>query len=136
MLALETLRVERISRASACQRAGRAGRERAGTCARLYTEEECSRAMPERATAEVRRSALAGIALEMLALGLHRPDAFDWLEPPPRAHMRHALHTLKLLSMPCTVSFTTLQNYLYRELLHNYLHVMHSSLSGRRRNRH
>ena len=120
MLALETLRLERISHASACQRAGRAGRERAGTCARLYTEEEWSRAMPERATAEVRRSALAGVALEMVALGLHRPDAFDWLEPPPRAHMRHALHTLKLLGIPCTCTIycATLQNYSYRELLH------------------
>lgn len=101
------LRVERISRSSACQRAGRAGRERAGTCARLYTEAEWD-AMAARARPEIARSALAGVALELVALGIRRPVEFDWLDPPPRAHMRHALHTLKLLGVPLLLKTTVM----------------------------
>jgi ATP-dependent helicase HrpA len=82
---LDRLHIEPVSQASANQRMGRCGRVSEGTCYRLYSEADYqSRA--EFTDPEIRRAALAGVILRMLALGLGRIEDFPFLEPPdPRA---------------------------------------------------
>ncbi|MGY3265747.1 ATP-dependent RNA helicase HrpA [Lysobacter sp. HA35] len=82
---LDRLHIEPVSQASANQRMGRCGRVSEGTCYRLYSQPDFqSRA--EFTDPEIRRAALAGVILRMLALGLGRIEDFPFLEPPdPRA---------------------------------------------------
>jgi len=82
---INTLLVEKISRASADQRAGRAGRTAPGIALRLWTEREhLDRAAQE--LPEVKRLDLAEVVLTLKASGVDDIDAFRWLEPPePRA---------------------------------------------------
>ncbi len=78
---INTLRIERISRASADQRAGRAGRTAPGRCVRLWTERDHhARALEE--TPEIRRLDLAEVALTLKASGVPDLRAFRWLDPP------------------------------------------------------
>ena len=82
---LDRLHIEAVSQASANQRAGRCGRIAPGTCFRLYSEADFA-ARPAFTDPEIRRAALAGVILRMLALGLGDIDKFPFLEPPdPRA---------------------------------------------------
>ncbi len=76
-----TLFLEPISRASAEQRKGRAGRTAPGTCHRLWTESgQLNR--PERNTPEIQRSDLAEVVLLLHSLGIKRAAEFDWLDKP------------------------------------------------------
>lgn len=78
---LGTLQLEPISRASAEQRQGRAGRTAPGTCYRLWTESgHLDR--PERNTPEIQRSDLAEVVLLLHSLGIRRAAGFDWLDKP------------------------------------------------------
>lgn len=77
---LSHLQVQRISRASATQRAGRAGRTRPGRCLRLFTEHDfLSRPLVDEP--EVRRLDLAQTVLELAGAG-HRPETLPWVEAP------------------------------------------------------
>jgi ATP-dependent helicase HrpB len=82
---LHTLAIEPISRASAEQRKGRAGRTAPGTCHRLWTESgQLNR--PERNTPEIQRSDLAEVVLLLHSLGIRHAAEFDWLDrPDPQA---------------------------------------------------
>lgn len=76
-----TLAIEPISRASADQRKGRAGRTAPGTCHRLWTESgHLNR--PERNTPEIQRSDLAEVVLLLHSLGIRKAAEFDWLDKP------------------------------------------------------
>jgi ATP-dependent helicase HrpB len=89
---LPRLRVEKVSRASAIQRAGRAGRTRAGRCLRLYTRADFE-ARPEHDTAEIRRLDLTQTRLEIATLAGVDGETIrnlPWLEPPPQPHVRAA----------------------------------------------
>ncbi len=78
---INTLLVEKISRASADQRAGRAGRTAPGRCLRLWTEREhIDRAAQE--LPEVKRLDLAEVVLTLKASGIDDIANFRWLEPP------------------------------------------------------
>ncbi len=90
---LPRLRVEKISRASAIQRAGRAGRTRPGRCMRLYTRADFD-SRPEHEAPEIRRLDLAQTWLELAATGTAE---IPWLEPPPPAHVRAAEDLLRRL---------------------------------------
>ncbi len=90
---LPRLRVEKASRASATQRAGRAGRMRAGRCLRLYTRPDFE-ARPEHDTPEIRRLDFAQTRLELAALGA---GDVPWFEAPPPAHTRAADELLRRL---------------------------------------
>jgi len=85
---INTLLVEKISRASADQRAGRAGRTAPGHCLRLWTEREhLERAQQE--LPEVKRLDLAEVVLTLKASGVEEIGNFRWLEPPdPQALAR------------------------------------------------
>jgi ATP-dependent helicase HrpB len=90
---LPRLRIEKVSRASATQRAGRAGRTRPGRCLRLYTRADFE-SRPEHEVPEIRRLDLAQTWLELAALGAE--DA-PWLDPPPEPHVRAAQELLRRL---------------------------------------
>jgi ATP-dependent helicase HrpB len=93
---LDRLRVTPISRASADQRAGRAGRTMPGVCVRLWSEAS-HRSRPEHTEPEVRRVDLAGAVLQLLCLGETDVLRFPWLEPPPVAAVEQALQLLRRL---------------------------------------
>lgn len=82
---INTLLVEKISRASADQRAGRAGRTAPGVCLRLWSEREHLERPPHELP-EVKRLDLAEVVLTLKASGVKNVGAFRWLEAPaPRA---------------------------------------------------
>jgi ATP-dependent helicase HrpB len=90
---LPMTRVQKVSRASAVQRAGRAGRTRPGRCLRLYTRADFE-SRSEHESPEIRRADLTQTWLELVALGaLDAP----WLEPPPEGHVRSAVELLRRL---------------------------------------
>lgn len=93
---LRTLDVARVSRASAIQRAGRAGRTRAGRCLRLYTAQDFA-ARPEHERPEIERLDLAEAALELYAAGITELESFGWFEPPPTQALRSAESLLRKL---------------------------------------
>uniref|UniRef100_A0A8C2HAS1 Probable ATP-dependent RNA helicase DHX35 n=1 Tax=Cyprinus carpio TaxID=7962 RepID=A0A8C2HAS1_CYPCA len=96
LTAIESLIVTPISKASACQRAGRAGRNRAGKCFRLYTEEDFEK-LPESTVPEMQRSNLAPVILQLKALGIDNVLRFSFLSPPPAQSMVQALELLYAL---------------------------------------
>ena len=83
---LPVLRTERISRASATQRTGRAGRTRPGRCLRLYTKADHD-TRPERDAPEIRRLDLTQTWLELRASDV---GELAWLEAPPAPSVRAA----------------------------------------------
>ena len=78
---VEQLQVEKISQASANQRAGRCGRVASGVCIRLYGEDDFS-ARPAHTEPELLRSSLAGVILRMKSLRLGEVEDFPFLDPP------------------------------------------------------
>src|SRR5262245_10872015 len=86
---LDRLVIAPISRASAEQRAGRAGRLGPGRCVRLWSrEEDAGRRAYE--TPEILRLDLTRTVLELRAWGLRDAGTLPWLDPPPRAALAHA----------------------------------------------
>ncbi len=85
---LPVLRLSKISKASAVQRAGRAGRTRAGVCLRLYTRQDFD-SRPDHEAPEIERVDLAGAALGLHAMGSDLAQ-FPFFEPPPPAAIEAA----------------------------------------------
>ena len=82
-----------ISQASASQRAGRCGRLGRGICIRLYAEDDFA-ARPEFTDPEILRTNLAAVILQMTALGIGDVEAFPFLDPPDRRHVRDGVALL------------------------------------------
>ena len=78
---IQRLPIEKISQASAQQRAGRCGRVMAGVCVRLYAEEDFQ-SRPAFTDPEILRTHLAAVILQMSALNLGRPEDFPFVDPP------------------------------------------------------
>ncbi|MDR1390696.1 MAG: ATP-dependent RNA helicase [Treponema sp.] len=85
-----------VSKASANQRKGRAGRTREGSCYRLYTRRDFE-ARQLFTTEEIYRSDLAEVVLRMADLGVSDYEEFDFISPPSREGIRAAIETLNLL---------------------------------------
>ncbi|ODV67002.1 P-loop containing nucleoside triphosphate hydrolase protein [Hyphopichia burtonii NRRL Y-1933] len=94
---VESLLVSPISKASAQQRAGRAGRTRPGKCFRLYTEEAFQKELIEQSYPEILRSNLASTVLELKKLGIDDLVHFDFMDPPAPETMMRALEELNYL---------------------------------------
>ncbi|MBK9383780.1 MAG: ATP-dependent helicase HrpB [Planctomycetes bacterium] len=94
---LNRLVLEKISRASADQRSGRAGRLAPGVCLRLWSAAE-HRSLPAFQEPEVRRVDLAGAVLELKRFGEHDAARFGWLEPPRPEALAKAEELLRRLS--------------------------------------
>lgn len=90
---IETLTATSISKASATQRAGRAGRTRPGKCFRLYTEASYQ-GLPETSIPEVQRSNLAPVVLQLKALGIDNIVRFPFITSPPAELLVRALELL------------------------------------------
>jgi ATP-dependent RNA helicase DDX35 len=90
---IETLATTAISKASANQRAGRAGRTKPGKCFRLYTEQAYSQ-MEDSTPPEIQRSNLAPTILQQKALGIDNIARFDFLTSPPAQLVTRALEIL------------------------------------------
>ncbi len=90
---IDTLLVERVSRASADQRTGRAGRTAPGTCHRLWTEQEHA-ARPMQELPEILRHDLAEVVLTLKAGGIDDIENFQWLEPPNPKSLEQTLALL------------------------------------------
>ena len=91
---LNTLLIEKISRASADQRAGRAGRTAAGVCFRLWSKEEHAH-RAEQEVPEVKRLDLAEVVLTLKAAGVQDLRRFRWLEAPEEQALAHAEELLQ-----------------------------------------
>ncbi|XP_067350062.1 ATP-dependent RNA helicase DHX33 isoform X2 [Channa argus] len=93
---LEVLAVQRVSKAQAWQRAGRAGREDSGSCYRLYTEQEFENLIPM-TVPEIQRCNLASVMLQLLALGIPDVMNFDFMSKPSPEAVCAAVEHLELL---------------------------------------
>ena len=91
---INTLLVEKISAASADQRAGRAGRTAPGVCLRLWTEKEhANRSLQE--LPEVKRLDLSEVVLTLKSTGIKDIVQFPWLEKPEPKALEQAEILLK-----------------------------------------
>ncbi|KAF4635844.1 hypothetical protein G7Y89_g2245 [Cudoniella acicularis] len=95
---VESLLVSPISKASAQQRAGRAGRTRPGKCFRLYTEAAFKKELIEQTHPEILRSNLANTVLELKKLGIDDLVHFDLMDPPAPETLMRALEELNYLA--------------------------------------
>ncbi|HEY7746196.1 MAG TPA: ATP-dependent helicase HrpB, partial [Desulfuromonadales bacterium] len=93
---MATLELARISRASAEQRAGRAGRLGPGVCYRLWTEGAHGSLLPF-TPPEIRQADLAPLALELARWGITDAASLSWLDQPPAGHLAGARQLLRLL---------------------------------------
>jgi ATP-dependent helicase HrpB len=93
---LDRLELGRISRASADQRAGRAGRQAPGICLRLW-HAYAHATLAEREIPEIARVDLAGPALQLLAWGETDLAAFGWFEAPSPESLAAAVQLLRQL---------------------------------------
>jgi len=93
---LDRLELSRISKASATQRAGRAGRTAPGHCIRLYTQAD-ERAMADFEAPEVRRVDLCSALLTLHTWGKTDPRQFNWYEAPPEPALGAAERLLSML---------------------------------------
>ncbi|XP_031610135.1 pre-mRNA-splicing factor ATP-dependent RNA helicase DHX16 [Oreochromis aureus] len=94
---MESLIVTPCSRASANQRAGRAGRVAAGKCFRLYTAWAYKHEMEETTVPEIQRTNLGNVVLLLKSLGINDLIHFDFMDPPPHETLVLALEQLYAL---------------------------------------
>lgn len=85
------------SRASANQRAGRAGRVGPGKCFRLFTKWAFNNELEENTTPEIQRTNLANVVLLLKSLGINDLLNFDFLDPPPTDTLMRSLELLYAL---------------------------------------
>jgi len=95
---VESLLVSAISKASAQQRAGRAGRTKPGKCFRLYTEKAYKSEMQSNTYPEILRSNLGTVVLQLKKLGIDDLVHFDFMDPPAPETLMRALELLNYLS--------------------------------------
>ncbi len=95
-LKVQRLPIERISQASANQRAGRCGRVRDGVAVRLYTEQDFLD-RPSFTDPEILRTNLASVILQMAALRIGDLERFPFLDPPDTRQIRDGLTLLREL---------------------------------------
>ena len=94
---VQRLPVERISQASANQRKGRCGRVANGVCVRLYSQEDFEQ-RPEFTEAEILRSNLAAVILQMLQLNIHDVSAFEFIDQPDNRLLNDGFKLLQELN--------------------------------------
>ncbi|MFD3377095.1 MULTISPECIES: ATP-dependent RNA helicase HrpA [unclassified Streptomyces] len=93
---VQRLPIEPVSQASANQRKGRCGRTSDGICVRLYSEDDFL-ARPEFTDAEILRTNLASVILQMTAAGLGDIEKFPFIDPPDHRNIRDGVQLLEEL---------------------------------------
>jgi pre-mRNA-splicing factor ATP-dependent RNA helicase DHX15/PRP43 len=94
---VESLLVSPISKASARQRSGRAGRTQPGKCFRLYTESAFLKELADNTHPEILRSNLSSTVLTLKKLGIDDLVHFDFMDPPAPETLMRALEQLNFL---------------------------------------
>ncbi len=97
LVRVESLLISPISKASAQQRAGRAGRTRPGKCFRLYTEKSFHEDLVDQTYPEILRSNLGSVVLQLKRLGIDDLVHFDFMDPPAPQTLMRALEMLHYL---------------------------------------
>ncbi|KAG1714843.1 ATP-dependent RNA helicase DHX33 [Nymphon striatum] len=113
---LSLLKVQKISKAQAWQRSGRAGRQSSGKCFRLYTEQDYE-TMRLQTIPEIQRCNLSGVVLELVAIGIKNLANFDFMDKPSEKAINKAIVDLQLLGAleegkQTKVSVFTLNRYI------------------------
>ncbi|MEV0281904.1 ATP-dependent RNA helicase HrpA [Streptomyces sp. NPDC050610] len=90
---VQRLPIEPVSQASANQRKGRCGRTSDGICIRLYSEDDFL-SRPEFTDAEILRTNLASVILQMTAAGLGEIEKFPFIDPPDRRNIKDGVDLL------------------------------------------
>ena len=93
---LDMLKIIPVSQSQANQRAGRAGREQAGKCYRLYTSESYNK-LSIASLPEIQRVNISQVILQLKVLGITNPFEFDYVDPPSMIAMKKALEILYAL---------------------------------------
>ncbi|MEV0090694.1 ATP-dependent RNA helicase HrpA [Streptomyces sp. NPDC050738] len=93
---VQRLPIEAVSQASANQRKGRCGRTSDGICIRLYSEDDFL-TRPEFTDAEILRTNLASVILQMTAAGLGEIEKFPFIDPPDHRNIRDGVQLLQEL---------------------------------------
>ncbi|MGW2330565.1 ATP-dependent RNA helicase HrpA [Streptomyces sp. NPDC001700] len=93
---VQRLPIEPVSQASANQRKGRCGRTSDGICVRLYSEDDFL-TRPEFTDAEILRTNLASVILQMTAAGLGDIEKFPFIDPPDRRNIKDGVQLLEEL---------------------------------------
>ncbi|WP_438292648.1 ATP-dependent RNA helicase HrpA [Streptomyces sp. HUAS TT7] len=93
---VQRLPIEPVSQASANQRKGRCGRTSDGICIRLYSEDDFV-TRPEFTDAEILRTNLASVILQMTAAGLGDIEKFPFIDPPDHRNIRDGVQLLQEL---------------------------------------
>ncbi|MEU2386053.1 ATP-dependent RNA helicase HrpA [Streptomyces sp. NPDC012461] len=93
---VQRLPIEPVSQASANQRKGRCGRTSDGICIRLYSEDDFL-SRPEFTDAEILRTNLASVILQMTAAGLGDIEKFPFIDPPDHRNIRDGVQLLQEL---------------------------------------
>ncbi len=91
------LHTRKISRASSDQRAGRAGRLKAGKCYRLWSKDQQQQLIAH-TTPEILQADLTPLVLQLLKWGVDDPEDMRWLDPPPRGPWQQAVELLVSLA--------------------------------------
>lgn len=94
---VQRLPIEPVSQASANQRKGRCGRTSDGICVRLYSEDDFL-SRPEFTDAEILRTNLASVILQMTAAGLGDIEKFPFIDPPDHRNIRDGVQLLQELN--------------------------------------
>ncbi|EIE19374.1 P-loop containing nucleoside triphosphate hydrolase protein [Coccomyxa subellipsoidea C-169] len=94
---MESLVVTPVSKASAQQRAGRAGRTSPGKCFRLYTAYSFQHELEDNTIPEIQRTNLGNVVLMLKSLGINDLMNFDFMDPPPTETLFRALEQLYAL---------------------------------------
>ena len=95
---MESLIVTPVAKASANQRAGRAGRVAPGKCFRLYTKWAYLNELDDNTIPEIQRTNLGSVVLMLKSLGINDLIHFDFMDPPPAETLIRALEQLYALS--------------------------------------
>jgi len=95
-IGMTRLKTLSVSRSSADQRRGRAGRLSPGVCIRLWPEAEHV-LLPDHGAPEILQTDLTGLVLELAIWGIDSPARLRWLDLPPMSAFQEAQHLLKLL---------------------------------------